>query len=47
MKTWETWEIELLEVYKQQATTTEIIAKLLGRKKEEVEEKLEELRAKY
>lgn len=43
MKEWQDWEIELLETYKKQATTVEIIAKLLGRSTEDIKEKMKSL----
>jgi hypothetical protein len=43
MKEWKKWEIELLEIYKNQPTTTVIVAKLLSRPEEEVRKKMEEL----
>jgi len=46
MKDWEEWEIDLLEVYKKQMTTTRIVAKLLGRSEEEVVEKMSDMNDK-
>jgi len=46
MKEWDEWEIELLEFYKTQSTTVAIIAKLLSRPKEDIEQKLRDINDK-
>jgi len=40
MKEWKTWELELLKMYKIQGIIPKIIAQLLSRSIEDVEEKI-------